>query len=232
MKCPYCEFENKPTSKFCENCGARLIPDESKTEQNYAYDGVSQEPYTDAENVFSGAADDDGYDGTNQYGGQDSPYQQANMPQGYGMPPVPPKKKNSKIGIAVLILGILGMGSRLFGLIAIGLGVYDLIKNKDKKHVLVIIGMVLAALGILFGGASSHRVRSSSSTASATATPAPTKAATATPVPTEAPTATPVPTEAPTVEEPVVAEPSTESAVPEAANGQDATNATSSYSSY
>ena len=286
MKCPYCDFENKPTSKFCENCGARLIPDESKAEQNHAYDGVSQEPYTDAENVFSGAADDDGYDGTNQYGGQeppfqqtgydgtnqyggqeppfqqtgyggtnqyggqeppfqqtgydgtnqyggqDSPYQQANMPQGYGMPPVPPKKKNSKIGIAVLILGILGMGSRLFGLIAIGLGVYDLIKNKDKKHVLVIIGIVLAALGILFGGASSHRVRSSSSAASATATPAPTKAATATPVPTEAPTATPVPTEAPTVEEPVVAEPSTESAVPEAANGQDATNATSSYSSY
>ena len=173
MKCPYCDFENKPTSKFCENCGARLIPDESKTEQNYAYDGVSQEPYSNAEDVFSGAADDagydgtnqyggqeppfqqTGYDGTNQYGGQESPYQQANMPQGYGMPPVPPKKKNSKIGIAVLILGILGMGSRLFGLIAIGLGVYDLIKNKDKKHVLVIIGMVLAALGILFGGASS-----------------------------------------------------------------------------
>ena len=137
MKCPYCDFENKPTSKFCENCGARLIPDEGKAEQNYAYDGVSQEPYTDAENVFSGAADDDGYDGTNQYGGQEppfqqtgydgtnqyggqeppfqqtgydgtnqyggqeSPYQHANMnqgygtPQGYGMPPVPPKKNNS-----------------------------------------------------------------------------------------------------------------------------------------
>ena len=274
MKCPYCGFENKPTSKFCENCGARLIPDESKVEQNHAYDGVSQEPYSDAEDVFSGAADDagydgtgqyggqeppfqqtgydgtnqyggqeppfqqTGYDGTNQYGGQEPPHQQTNMnqgygtPQGYGMPPVPPKKKNSKIGIAVLILGILGMGSRLLGLIAIGLGVYDLIKNKNKKHVLVIIGMVLAALGILFGGASSHRVRNSSSAASATATPAPTKAATATPVPTEAPTATPVPTEAPKVVEPSVAEPSTESAVPEAAGGQDATDATSSYSSY
>ncbi len=243
MKCPYCDFENKPTSRFCENCGAQLISDESKEEHVHPYDGGSYEPYSDAEDVFSGASDDADYNGPNQYGGQEPPYQQADRPpgystpqgygtsQGYGIPPVPPKKKNSKLGIAVLILGFLGMGSRLFGLIAIGLGVYDLVKNKNKKHVLVIIGIVLAAIGFLFGGSSSHRTRNASSLASATATPSPTKAATATPAPTKAPTATPTPTESATADE-SKAGTSAESSVPEAANEQNTTDATSSYSSY
>ena len=94
MKCPYCDFENKPTSKFCENCGARLIPDESKTEQNHAYDGVSQEPYTDAENVFSGAADDDGYDGTNQYGGQEPPFRNLRSNRPAMMEPISTADRN------------------------------------------------------------------------------------------------------------------------------------------
>ena len=109
MKCPYCDYENKPTSRFCENCGAQLISDEGKEEQVHEYGGAAPEPSSYAEDVFSGTAEDAGHDGFNQYGGQESPYQQADMPQGYGMPPVTPKKKNSKLGIAVLILGFLGM---------------------------------------------------------------------------------------------------------------------------
>ena len=233
MKCPYCDYENKPTSRFCENCGAQLISDEGKEEQVHENGGAAPEPSSYAEDVFSGTAEDAGHDGFNQYGGQESPYQQADMPQGYGMPPVTPKKKNSKLGIAVLILGFLGMGSRFFGLIAIGLGVYDLVKNKDKKHVLVIIGIVLAAIGIVFGSSSNHRTRNTPDMNTESAAPAPTKAATATPAPTKAPTATATaaPTEAPAADT-SKAEPSAESSVPEATNQQNQAEAASSFSSY
>lgn len=157
MKCSYCGYENKETSRFCENCGAELIrtdlPDAAPAESRE--DSIRPE-----ENTISGS-----------YNSNENSYAQADPGAGIPVPPngapqapymnqMPPKKKNSKIGIAVLILGFLGMGSAVFGLIAIGLGIFDLVKNKDKKHLLTIIGLVLACLGIVFSGASNKSSKS------------------------------------------------------------------------
>lgn len=144
MKCPYCDYENKDTSKFCENCGAKLIEedqarDTSDSSQNKKFENQSSDYTYHSENERRIN------DAHGNEGGTESGYTYSkNSIVGHQS-----KKKKSKIGIAVLILGLLGFcGGWLSGIIAIVIGIFDLVKNRDKKHVLTIIGLVLACIGL------------------------------------------------------------------------------------
>ena len=156
MKCPYCDFDNKETSKYCENCGAELMRVGQSVPMSIEESGGQEtEPETtDVNGSYESTHIDDNANYSTESGfvSQQSTYNSQSF-----MSQPSPQKKNSKLGIAVLVLGFLGMGTRLFGLTAIGLGIYDFVKNKNNKHVLTIIGLVLAAIGFLFSGSSRNR---------------------------------------------------------------------------
>lgn len=247
MKCSYCGYENQPTNKFCENCGAELVSEYLREEMNaadignYALNVSNLEKETGTDSGDKEAVPVTAPDIVSENREENEYWQPADMYaspqyepyQGMGMPPIPPKKKNSKLGIAVLILGFLGLGSRVLGLIAICLGVYDFVKNKDKKHVLVIIGMVLAILGILAGGGNRSKSGHLNEKQSGTVTEAASKPETVVEnTPTMQPSATPTPTLEPTVVVESKSESIAEVPAPETENQAGDADETSRYGSY
>ncbi|MBR1568302.1 MAG: zinc-ribbon domain-containing protein [Lachnospiraceae bacterium] len=141
--------EVQPIAEQVERTAAEVQPMMQNSTFGAAVDGGMQ-------NGTFGAAVDNGmqntyYDASMNYGAQNTYYA---APTGMGT--IPEKKDPKGLGIAALILGIIGLltsccgGGLLFGLIALILGIIYAIKAKKKG--LGIAGIILGAISLLISG--------------------------------------------------------------------------------
>ena len=176
--CSVCGSVLSDGVSFCPNCGtpapaepteqavveqaAEVQPIMQNSTFGAAADGGMQNSTFGAvadggmQNSTFGAAVDNSmqntnYDASMNYGAQNTYYAAPT-----GMETIPEKKDPKGLGIAALILGIIGLltsccgGGLLFGLIALILGIIYAIKAKKKG--LGIVGIILGALSLLISG--------------------------------------------------------------------------------